>query len=71
MAFPSPPLTFACRSCDWKKTLPFQIGDCRIPGFSHFAQCPRCGGAVESRRANPLEVLAARIGLALGGRGRR
>ena len=63
MAFPSPPLTFACRACGWNKTLPFQVSDCRIPGFDHFAQCPCCGGGVVSRRAKPLEVLAARLRL--------
>ena len=64
MAFPSPPLTFACRDCGWNKTLPFQVSDCRTPGFDHFAQCPRCGCVVVSRRASPLEVLAARLRVA-------
>ena len=71
MAFPSPPLTFSCRACNWKQTFPFQISDCRIPGLNHFATCPRCGSAVESHRAKPLELLAAKITQTLGRRGQR
>lgn len=69
MVFPLPPLTFSCRICTWKKTYPHEVSDARIPGLTHFAHCPRCGSAVESRRANPLDILSARIGHALRKRG--
>lgn len=62
MPIPSAPLTFTCRSCNWKKTFPFQISDCRIPCLNHFEQCPQCGGAVETRHTNLLDVLVSRIG---------
>lgn len=63
MAFPSPPLTFTCRSCGWKKTVPAPVGDCRIPGFTHFSTCPNCKGegTLEKRPANLLEIAAARL----------
>ena len=65
MAIPSPPTTFYCRNCDWKKTLPMQVGDCRLPGISRFSSCPNCGreDTVEERRAAPLEIAAAHLAL--------
>ena len=65
MAIPSPPTTFHCRNCDRKKTLPMQVGDCRLPALSRFSSCPNCGhaGKVEARRAAPLEIAAAHLAL--------
>lgn len=61
MAWLSPPLTFACRTCGWKHTTPGPVSDCRVSGFDHFDTCPRCGGAVESRHANAAEIAAAQL----------
>lgn len=58
-----PPATFHCRHCGWKRTLPVPLGDCRVPGVTHFTACPECGrgDAITQRSAGPLELIAARI----------
>ena len=63
---PSPPLTFSCRSCDWKKTTAHQVGDVRLRGLDHFEQCPRCGGEVDTHRATLPEMMLAKLGRAFG-----
>jgi hypothetical protein len=71
MVMPTPPLVFACSDCRWKQTFPFQGSDCKILGLDYFVHCPRCGGAVLARRANPMEVLAAKLAQAFVGPGRK
>lgn len=63
MVIPSPPITFYCRNCDWKKSLPMQVGDCRLPGLSRFSSCPNCGreDTVEERRAGLFEIATIRL----------
>ena len=62
MAFPSPPQTFRCRDCQWKKTIPFTIGDVRIPGLNHIDRCGQCGGTnMEQVPASRLEITLAQL----------
>lgn len=66
MPYPSPPLTFSCRTCSWKKTTTHQVSDVRLPGLDHFEQCPRCRGEVETHRASLPEVMMAKMDKAFG-----
>jgi rubredoxin len=69
MAFPSPPQTFRCRDCQWKKTIPFTIGDVRIPGLNHIDRCGQCGGTnMEQVPASRLEITLAQLSGLIGKR---
>lgn len=69
MAFPSPPQTFRCRDCQWKKTIPFTIGDVRIPGLNHIDRCGQCGGThIEQLPASRLEITLAQLSGLIGKR---
>lgn len=63
MPVPPPPTTYICNKCDWKRTV-FLASDVRMEGINSFHRCPSCGSIeLTRRRANLLELLAARIGL--------
>ena len=69
MAFPSPPQTFRCRDCQWKKTIPFTIGDVRMPGLNHIDRCGQCGGTnMEQVPASRLEITLAQLSGLIGKR---
>ena len=69
MAFPSPPQTFRCSDCHWKKTIPFTIGDVRIPGLNHIDRCGQCGGTnMEQVPASRLEITLAQLSGLIGKR---
>ena len=69
MVIPVPPRTFRCDDCGWKKTVPHQSSDVRIPGYDHFDACPACGKSnVRSQAASGLEVIAAKAAQLFGKR---
>lgn len=69
MAFPLPPQTFRCRDCQWKKTIPFTIGDVRISGLNHIDRCGQCGGTnMEQAPASRLEITLAQLSGLIGKR---
>lgn len=63
MPIKSPPTTWHCPKCQWRKTVSPK-SDALQAGVEWFDHCPQCGcREIESREATALERIAASLKL--------
>ena len=51
------PRTYCCTQCGWQRTTR-PASDALMPG-DHFSECPKCGGALQTRSPTALDELTS------------